>query len=253
MIIQKEDWNMEKVDEAIKILEPEIKVIVLDFVDPVKMADNFNKLGLITGNQEKAKEFSDYYTGVISPIEQKTSIMSTSDKPSVFIKAAGYSPDQMCTYGSGMQGWNSLLEICGGVNAASDLSFAFGDFDKEWIINKDIDVYIDDIWDAFYPETFGYHATNPSNARTVGQEMIDSITKDELFSNMNAVKNNRVFLINSDLFGTVRQVVMVPYMAKWLHPELFGDLNPEEIHQEYLNRFIGADYNLNEVVLFAYP
>ncbi len=43
------------------------------------------------------------------------------------------------------------------------------------------------------------------------------------------------------------------YMAKWFHPELFEDLDPEAIHQEYLTEFQGLDYDLNEHGVFVYP
>ena len=45
----------------------------------------------------------------------------------------------------------------------------------------------------------------------------------------------------------------VAYMAKWFYPELFEDLNPKSIHQEYLTRFQGLDYDLNEHGVFVYP
>jgi iron complex transport system substrate-binding protein len=45
----------------------------------------------------------------------------------------------------------------------------------------------------------------------------------------------------------------VAYMAKWLHPEIFQDLDPQEIQQEYLNKFQGIDYDLNKYGAFVYP
>lgn len=253
MIIQNEFWYADAVKDAINSLEPEITVVVLDFVDPFTMTENFEKLGVLTGNKEKAKEFSDYYNSIISPIRDELSNMAESEKPQVFMKAAGYSRDQLCTYGSEMKGWNNLLNIAGGRNAASDLSFAFGDVDPEWLINTDYDVLIDEIWDVYYPESFDYAATNPAHARVVAEGLRDQIMQNEIFSGSTAVKNKRVYLADHALFGTVRQVVLIPYLAKWIHPELFGHLDPETIHQEYLNRFIRAGYNLKEVGIFTYP
>jgi iron complex transport system substrate-binding protein len=42
-------------------------------------------------------------------------------------------------------------------------------------------------------------------------------------------------------------------MAKWFHPDLFKDLDPQAIHQEYLNRFQNLDYNLDKNGVFVYP
>ena len=41
-------------------------------------------------------------------------------------------------------------------------------------------------------------------------------------------------------------------MAKWFYPELFEDLNPEEIHQEYIDDFCGIDYDVSEHGVFVY-
>jgi len=41
--------------------------------------------------------------------------------------------------------------------------------------------------------------------------------------------------------------------AKWLYPDLFGDLDPEQVHQEYIDRFQNVDYDLKEHGAFVYP
>ncbi|RCV65843.1 iron complex transport system substrate-binding protein [Methanophagales archaeon] len=42
------------------------------------------------------------------------------------------------------------------------------------------------------------------------------------------------------------------YWAKWFHPELFSELDPQDIHQQYLTDFLGIDYDLDEHGVFAY-
>jgi iron complex transport system substrate-binding protein len=42
-------------------------------------------------------------------------------------------------------------------------------------------------------------------------------------------------------------------MAKWFYPELFADLDPKAVHQEYLMRFQGLAINLDEHGVFVYP
>jgi len=50
-----------------------------------------------------------------------------------------------------------------------------------------------------------------------------------------------------------RGFIQVAYMAKWFHPELFEDLDPKAIHQEYLTRFQGLDIDLDKKGVFVYP
>jgi iron complex transport system substrate-binding protein len=47
--------------------------------------------------------------------------------------------------------------------------------------------------------------------------------------------------------------VTIAYMAKWFYPELFEDLDPQAIHQEYLTEIQGMDYDLKKRGVFVYP
>jgi len=78
------------------------------------------------------------------------------------------------------------------------------------------------------------------------------MNRDELAS-VTAVKNGRVYVLSQDLQSGPRSFLSSEYMAKWFHPELFEDLDPQAIHQEYLTRFQGLDYDLDENGVFVYP
>ncbi|MEW6171519.1 MAG: hypothetical protein AB1510_00415 [Bacillota bacterium] len=41
--------------------------------------------------------------------------------------------------------------------------------------------------------------------------------------------------------GTPRGAAGECYIAKWLHPELFRDVNPEAVHKEMLEKFYGEE------------
>ncbi|MCS7102315.1 MAG: ABC transporter substrate-binding protein, partial [Candidatus Korarchaeum sp.] len=43
------------------------------------------------------------------------------------------------------------------------------------------------------------------------------------------------------------------YIAKVLHPQLFEDLNPRSVHQEYISRWMGLKYDLRKHGTFIYP
>ncbi|MEA1998046.1 MAG: hypothetical protein U9N61_01790 [Euryarchaeota archaeon] len=49
-----------------------------------------------------------------------------------------------------------------------------------------------------------------------------------------------------------KHFIAAAYMAKWFYPELFTDLDPKAIHQEYLTRFQRLDYDLDEHGVFVY-
>ncbi|KUK95703.1 MAG: Putative ABC transporter, solute binding protein [Methanothrix harundinacea] len=60
------------------------------------------------------------------------------------------------------------------------------------------------------------------------------------------------YVIIKELTGN-KHFLAIGYLAKWFYPELFEDLNPQAIHQEYLTRFQGLDCDLDEHGVFAYP
>lgn len=68
-----------------------------------------------------------------------------------------------------------------------------------------------------------------------------------------AVQNGQVFLWSDSISTKPSFFVGVTYLAKLFYPELFEDLDPQAIHQEYLTRFQGLAYDLDEHGIFVYP
>ncbi len=81
----------------------------------------------------------------------------------------------------------------------------------------------------------------------------DSIRNRPELAVVKAVGDERVYVYFHRLPDGLRFIVTTAYMAKWFHPELFSDLDPKAIHQEYLARFLRLDYDLDEQGVFVYP
>ena len=79
----------------------------------------------------------------------------------------------------------------------------------------------------------------------IGEDITELIDKRNEIRNrpelaeVEAVKNEKVYIIYGDVIGATRHFVGMAYMAKWFQPELFEDLDPHAIHQEYITRFQG--------------
>ena len=92
----------------------------------------------------------------------------------------------------------------------------------------------------------------------VDDDSIAEATREEVmamdaFAGGKAVEEERVYLLDDQMFATPRFVAGMAYMAKWFHPELFEDFDPQAIFQEYLTDFIRIDYDLSEHGVLAYP
>jgi len=46
--------------------------------------------------------------------------------------------------------------------------------------------------------------------------------------------------------------IMALYMAKWFYPDIFGDLDPQAVHQECIDTFQGIDFDVSEHGVFMY-
>ena len=68
-----------------------------------------------------------------------------------------------------------------------------------------------------------------------------------------AVEKGRVYIFPYGFVCTPTHFICQVYLAKWFHPNLFEDLDPKAIHQEYLTRFLEVDYDLDEHGVFVYP
>ncbi|MGF3523105.1 MAG: ABC transporter substrate-binding protein, partial [Candidatus Bathyarchaeia archaeon] len=74
------------------------------------------------------------------------------------------------------------------------------------------------------------------------------------FASLKAVQNNHVYIIAGDFRNNAMGGVLgAVYLARTLYPDMFADLNPQEIHQEYLTRFLRLNYNLDAEGVFLYP
>jgi iron complex transport system substrate-binding protein len=90
--------------------------------------------------------------------------------------------------------------------------------------------------------------------RTEVEAVREEIMNRPELANVNAVKNGKVYITSNDIaFSGLQGFACVVYWAKWLHPDLFEDLDPQAIHQEYLDRFMRIDYDLDEHGPFVYP
>ncbi len=97
---------------------------------------------------------------------------------------------------------------------------------------------------------FGFDVDDPSKAIEEREQIMN---RPEL-AHVTAVSEGRVYLMYSSWVDIPpRHMVGIAYMAKLFHPELFEDLDPEAIQQEYVTGFQHLDYDLDEHGIFVYP
>jgi len=237
-------------EDVIDNLEPEIPVVALNFYEPSTMLENLRKLSYILNTKEEGEEFIAFYEGVISEIEVKVAGLTDEEKPRVFLKGSGWTAEQLCTFTDEMPAMQYQIGLPGGINIAADLPGEFvEEVDTEWLIDQNPDIVVAMMWEYYYPDAFGYDVDDTSSIEAARAEVMDM----DVFAGGKAVEEGRVYLYDDQLGSTPRFIVGVASLAKWFHPELFEDLDPQAIHQQYLKDFMGVDYDLDENGVFVYP
>ena len=240
-------------EDVIATLEPEIPVVALNFYEPHTLVENTRKLRYVLNTEEKGEEFIAWYEGAINDITEETAGLSEDEKPQVFIKICGWTPEALSTFTDTMPGMRYQMEIAGGINIADEEEFGELEFvpevDQEWLIEQNPDIVLAMIWEAYYPGVMGYEVEDTSVAEATREEIMAM----DVFAGGKAVEEGKVYLYEDELPVSPRFVVFIAYMAKWFHPKLFSDLDPQAIHQQYLTDFMRIDYDLGEHGVFAYP
>ena len=225
---------------------PGVTVVCLDFDMIYPMLEEVSKLGYILGKREEAENLVDFYRQ--EEINDRLAGLSDEEKPKVFVeKGRKYSTSTDRWYAG------QAVARAGGINLAAGFPGLSQKVDPEWVIeqNPDVIVRIGGVGRAAgktYGYGFSYELDDPILMKQTREEIMN---RPEL-ANVAAVKNGRVYVLPTDL-GQASYPMSIAYMVKWFHPDLFKDLDPEAIHQEYLTRFQGLDYDLDEHGVFAYP
>ena len=238
-------------EDVVATLESEgIPVVALNFFEPHTLVENTKKLRYVLNTEEKGEEFIAWYEGVINSITEKMAGLSEDEKSQVFLKIPGWTLDELTTFTDEVPIAKEQMEIAGGINVAADWPSIGGwvpEVNPEEVLEANPDTIVASV--RLEPGAFGYEVDDTSVAMALREEYMSM----DAFATTTAVEEERVYLYYSDLMGSPRFVVGIAYMAKWFHPTLFSELDPQAIHQQYLTDFLGIDYDLGEHGVFAYP
>ena len=222
-----------------------IRVLAFNCQTPAIHREEVKKLGYIFDKEEEAEEYLDWREEILKLVKEKVEKIPEEDKPKVYF-APSFKDGVYYSYGQ-----YAYIAETGGKDIFADQPGSYMSVDPEVIIERKPEIIV-----RVAPWTAGGYGVDADDTTEMKALREEIMSRPEL-QNVAAVKNGRVYIIANHLVSFFpragcKQFLQIAYMAKWFHPELFEDLDPKAIHQEYLTRFQGLDIDLDEKGVFVY-
>lgn len=203
----------------------------LDIVDvklslrqPELMKQEIALLGEIFQVEDRARELIDFYEHWEGEIAKRLEDVTDDERPGVFVE---YHAGDYATGGPGSRFYEQVV-LAGGDNLAVDIDGEV-QVDPEWVAERDPDVFLRET----SATVLGYDV----DATTEAEQLREEIMSRPVIDATSAVRNGDVYLVPTNIYSRPAYIVGVLYLSKWLYPDRFSDLDPDDVHRDYVETF----------------
>ncbi len=227
-----------------KLAKVGIPVVFVDFRDkPFENTEpSMRLIGKLFGKEARAEEFIAFRKEQIDRVTERLA-KANPPKPVVMMeRAGGYTDD--CCMSFGNENFGKMVEIAGGINMAGKIiPGTFGVVNPEQVIaaNPDQVIVTGSNWELYVPGG-AWVGVGSGADEAKAREKLAALMKRPAFTGVKAVQNRQVHAIWHQFYNSPYQFVAIQQMAKWLHPELFKDLDPDQTMKTLYERFLPVAY-----------
>ena len=237
------NYQYETIPDAMdKLEEAGIPVVCIDYSSATEEMHTLSTqiLGQLFQCEDRAQEILDLYLGRISEVKER--VAEVAEKRTCFHEfdstISSYSELGQSDYKDKLTG--QYLADAGAQDLAADMS---GD---GWGVHLDLEYVLDqdpDTWFIIGGEAAGDDSDGVLMGYNVTEEELLASAEGMVearpgFENIAAVKNNEIYCIDNGTLRTLRDYVVIEYMAKCLYPELFEDVDPIADYKEYGEKYL---------------
>lgn len=191
-------------------------------------------LGEIFQEEERASELIAFIDEQFDIVESKN-LSKRSDRPTVYYEKSGYS-EIFGSTSTSASGWGTVIDVAGGDNIADPILLESAaskggnnTLDPEYIIQSDPDFII------LSGSGTGWMDNHKDSTPSTPQfDIINRTGWDQL----SAVKNNNVYEIAHATSRSIFGFHGTLKLASIFYPEEFNDIDPDEILDEFFQRFM---------------
>ncbi|QKS80831.1 ABC transporter substrate-binding protein [Pseudomonas bijieensis] len=221
-----------------------IPVVYVDFRNnPMQNTEPTMRLfGQLFGEEARAEAFIAFSQ---QQIRRVTDVIEARQppRPKVFIeRIGGYTDD--CCLSFGNENFGRFVELAGGHNIAGTIiPNTFGQLNPEQVIVADPDqvVVTSANWQAFAP---GGHwvGVGPGADLVEARRKLQWFTQRPAYAGIKAQQTRGFHAIWHQFYNSPYQFIAIQQLAKWFHPDLFADLDPDATFREFHDRFLPVPY-----------
>lgn len=227
-----------------KLAQLGIPVLYIDFRHyPLQNTEKtIRLLGRIMGREARAEEIIAFRHAAMARVTDVLARAKPS-RPKVFIeRIGGYSDD--CCLSFGAENFGKYVELAGGHNIGSDfIPTTFGQLNPEQVLasNPEHVVVTSADWQAYVP---GGHwiPLGPGADPDAARKKLEWFTTRPAYTGIAAQKTRNFHAIWHQFYNSPYEFIAVQQLAKWFHPDLFADLDPDATFAEYHRRFLPIPY-----------
>ena len=224
-----------------------IKVVYLDFrIDPEKNSEaSVEILGKLFGAEERAKDFIAYRRAEIARVTDRLASVRDLKRPNVFIeRSPGISGENNCCRTFGPANFGAMVDLAGGRNIADGIiETTFGDLNPEQLVVADPEhvIVTGSNW-AAESDINQFVPVGRGADMALSRERLANLMKRTPFPELTAVKQGNVHAVWHQFYGAPYEFFPIQQFAKWFHPDLFADLDPEKNFEEFHRKFLPVTY-----------
>lgn len=219
-----------------------IPVVFIDFfMHPARnQALSLRILGQLTGSQAQADAYIAFRAEHLAKITRRVAKLPADDRPSVLMEAhAGISPD--CCFSPGKGNMDRYIRMAGGHNIGADvLNSATGKLSLEYVMASNPEVYV-----ATGGASLAKHGGLVLGAgfdRAEAVRTLKAVTRRKGIAGLTAVTSGHAYGLAHQLINSPLDVVAIEALAKWIHPDLFADIDPQATLKQINRRFLAVPY-----------
>ncbi|WDR02837.1 ABC transporter substrate-binding protein [Devosia algicola] len=222
-----------------------VKIVFVDFREHIlsNTEPSLEILGKIFGTQDRAEAVIKFRREQLARV---TDVIAAHNppRPEVFMYRAAGLVECCGTFGA--DNFGKMVDMAGGNNLGSQFLPGYtGSINPEQVIasNPDVVVVTGSDWTHIANgKSFVSVGPGTEGVADASRAALKALVEAPAFTGSTALKTNNVHAIWHQFYNSPYHFVAVQQLAKWFHPEPFGDLDPEATFKEFSEKFLPIDF-----------